>query len=318
MHVTSATGILTLSFDPSSASSNVTTTWIVVVLRHLTRESLPALMAGEFRNDVLRIPYTPTNNVQVVHVPIGRPLTILLASRDSEGQLVRSPSFELQDEEAEPSLTIEPPPPTPARPDLVFVEGGAPPNLETLARAVAKAARGESVVPRKPPHQGSFGTRQRWSLTRLGWNTSEHPLWLIARSTFIGPDDLEQWRTVLPADAIDMGIGCDSLIDATSEEGKVIFYAVLEQRENYRPVVLSPILPPYEASSKPYILGDAEARLAPTFEAIQKRLQHSVLTATDLSSQLDRWEAAVHHLEMSEFREEVLNWVKAMRSDTLF
>ena len=317
-HANVSSGMLDLNVSRELNMGGVQSQWIVVVLRKLADSDIPALLAGDFRNDILRIPFAPANGFQRLFVPAERDVSLLLVCRDSEGQLVPPPSFTLNEPpmgEAGPTAHREL---TKPDPDFVFVKGHEPPDLHSLARGVAHTIRGHREPVFARPHQGSFGTRQRWNLTRIGWSSSSKPLVLVARSTFISVEDVKGWSSRPPDDARELEVDCDGLIDAETPEGQVTFYAVLERQQEWTPLTLSPVPPPFTALRKPVVLGNAEERLAVAFSELQVRLTTQPLEATNLPGVLDLWEATVKHLAVSTFRNEVLAWVRETRQNLLF
>jgi len=317
-HYTSSTGIVAAKWRPDNLPTDVATAWFVVVLRHLEKTAIGALLAGDFRNDLVRIPAKMTQISQELHVPVERPLTILLIIRDEKGNILPSPDVLLSDVAPECSPAVVTAKHESAFPELVFVDGASQPDLQTLAQGVANAISGRTAPPKRRENVGSFGTKQRWYLNRITWPPSPHPLLLVARHTFIAPNDLDQWKTDPPEEAIPLPPACDSIIDATAEENRVMFYAVLEGPTNWKPLALSPVLPPFDSVSAPYVHGDAEARLVEAFQAMQERLNNKALVSSDLTGLLDLWQAVVSPLIGTEIRSNVLSWVEETRTAVLF
>lgn len=117
--------------------------------------------------------------------------------------------------------------------------------------------------------QTGFGLRQRWTLTRLHVPPSDAERLLIARTTFISDTDIRAWNSAPPADAIPMPKSCDGVVDGLHPEDSMVFYLVLERSpdDTYRPVIPTPVAPPFEESGSPLLLGNPASRL----EAIAPR-----------------------------------------------
>ena len=153
--------------------------------------------------------------------------------------------------------------------------GGTSEPLPTSAPASAEA---ESQARAARPTAG-FGARQRWTLTRFGFETSDVPRALVLRPTFIDEATLASFQAALPADAVPVPIGADGLVDAVSDDDAMMFYALLEGPAPWRPVPLRPLSPPFEESLRPFVLGDAAARLEPYLSQPPRSETHAALLA---------------------------------------
>lgn len=153
--------------------------------------------------------------------------------------------------------------------------GGTSEPPPTSAPASAEA---ESQARAARPTAG-FGARQRWTLTRFGFETSDLPRALVLRPTFIDEATLASFQAALPADAVPVPIGADGLVDAVSDDDAMMFYALLEGPAPWRPVPLRPLSPPFEESLRPFVLGDAAARLEPYLSQQPRSETHAALLA---------------------------------------
>jgi hypothetical protein len=317
-HVQSAHGRLRVSWDIEDLPKDVARASVTVVLRTVRSRDVEALLRGDFKNDCLRIPVTMSDGSECVYVPSDRVLTLFLGLYDRQGQLLTSPSISVRDE-AEPAEGSElMDAQTEKDPEFVFVEGGKTPELRKLAQNVARSLTGQATKPTKSHHVGSFGTKQRWYLSRIGWNRSSKELLLVARPTFISMEDLALWADSPPDEAIPLPADCDGLIDATSPEGSVTFYAVMEGPAPWRPLRLAPVPPPFDTMHAPFVLGDANVRLRESFEVVRTRVASQPLALNELPSLLALWEAATAHIGECDTQAEVLEWIENCRKNALF
>jgi hypothetical protein len=317
-HFQSANGRLRVSWDIESLPLDVARASVTVVLRKLGSDDVEALMQGAFKNDCLRIPVVVGDGSECVYAPADRALTLFLCLYNRKGQFLASPEIEVRDE-AEITATPEVVHVhTERHPDFVFVEGGKTPDMRKLAQNVARSLSGEGAGASRSHHVGSFGTKQRWYLSRIGWNRSTQDLVIVARPTFISMEDLALWEQAPPDEAVALPAGCDGLIDATSPEGTVTFYAVLEGPAPWRPLRLAPVPPPFDTVHAPFVLGDANGRLGDSFRSIRTRVDSQPLALKDLPSLLALWEAAISAIGKCDTQTEVLRWIEDCRKNALF
>jgi hypothetical protein len=147
---------------------------------------------------------------------------------------------------------------------LVWVQDGDAPSPEALRQSVvAHAGDGASAPLSIDARPGAFGARQRGWLTRLIWPSPKATaLCVVVRSTFMDRSLLASWEAQMPEDALSVPLEAGGLVDGITPEGETAFYAVFEGPQPWRPLPLSPVLPPFDELRSPVLLGDVAGRLA--------------------------------------------------------
>jgi len=243
----SETGALELRWRPAGLTSAAV--WILLVD---PRTLDPELVAREaFLRELIRVPVDVSAGRAVVHVPVDRPIGLALVARGA-GDGPTAP-VELAWREA---LVAKPE----ARAGAgVFAGAADPARFQALVRTVAEQV---AAPPPRAPGPTGFGVRQRRTLTRLSFEgTAGAPRVVVARPTFIAAEDLLAWREAPPADAIALPADADGIVDAATAEEAMAFYAVLEGPAPWRPLTLSPVPPPFDTVTRPFVWGDAATRL---------------------------------------------------------
>ncbi len=297
LEVVSPDGVLDLRWTPPPAAL-VPRCHVLVALRPI--DDPGTFWSGGYDADLLRFPATLASGRARVHVPVDRPLEVMLVARDGRGEVVASPSLRLP---PAPPRALEAPVrhaetvahegPVP----LVFADAGV--DLAALTARVADRARGlplDGNAPRRAV--GGFGSRQRWYLTRLAWTApggSDAPLALVRRVRFIEPGDVASWHDAPPDDAVVLSGDRDGLIDGLTASDATAFYCVLQRRGDaggWVPLSVAPAPPPFEDVERPARIGDVAGRLA---EGISSRIAHlrtRPLALSDLEPALELIEAA--------------------------
>jgi hypothetical protein len=165
---------------------------------------------------------------------------------------------------------------------LVWVRDGDSPAAQDLTRQVA-AHVGASATgpPELLTSPGAFGARQRAWLTRLTWPHSEaDALRVVVRSTFMDRSLLASWEAAMPEDAVEIPLDAGGLVDGLTPQGETAFYAVFAGPEPWRPLPLSPVLPPFDELRAPLLLGDVASRLAEMASSLDREGLDA--TATEL------------------------------------
>ncbi|MCC6623955.1 MAG: hypothetical protein IT385_22045 [Deltaproteobacteria bacterium] len=205
----------------------------------------PDTLAREaFLRELIRVPIDARALRARVHVPVGRPLGLALVARDAAGLPLGPRAFTLD------------------APERSQPEAG---SVASLERVVAE--RLAVPAPRVLGPTG-FGMRQRRTLNRLAFpvDAGPAPRVAIVRATFIHEEDVRAWAEGPPDDAVPLPPDADGLVDAATPDDVMAFYVVLEASGEgagpWRPLVLTPVPPPFDATARPCVIGDGPARAA--------------------------------------------------------
>jgi len=244
--VRSSTGALEVAWrdDPEVASLEA---WVLLV----DPDALdPASLDRQaFMRELIRVPLAPRAGQARVYVPVDRALGLALVARDAAGQALAPRDFTI----AAPLAAAER--------EATSLAGPAARDVASLERALAE--RLAVPAPRTLGPTG-FGMRQRWTSSRLAFTPEAGPAPRLAvvRPTFIHEDEIRAWADAPPADAIALPPDADGLIDAATPDDAMAFYVVLEGPAPWRPLTLSPVPPPFDATRRPHVIGDGRARAA--------------------------------------------------------
>lgn len=311
-----------LKWDPRAIPAG-TQGHLLILLRPFAPGDAAKILAGEFNSDLLRVPVTPDQGHASAFVPAHRPVSLLLVFRDAKNGGVNPGQVQVLPIAA----AIRPAPPKPSDDSdasggcaFVFVDDSGAPDLHKLASRVAAHFSGKKVP--KPPLRegGAFGTKQRWTLSRLTWvPTPKAPLRLIVRPTFIESTEINQWEDALPTDARAMPPGTDGLIDATTPAECFAFYCVLEGPAPWRALPLTPLLPPFSGIKRLHSVGKSAPVLSEAFQTLRTKLETEAIALHRLEGLGELWTAAVAHLPAeSPLRVQVDAWVQDMRTTLPF
>ncbi len=164
-------------------------------------------------------------------------------------------------------------------------------NVTSIPTAAIVNARPGTPTPptlslvASPSARLGFGAKQRWTLTRLGFApaTCNRERVVVVRSTFLDATTIASWEAAPPADAIALPAAADGLVDALTADDAMAFYAVFERSEDaWRSLPVTLLNPPFEEAQRPFIIGDAAARLLPLASRPTTSDAHASLVAAAL------------------------------------
>lgn len=273
---------------------------LLIALREITAPEAEAFWRGELDSDLIRVPIGPASQSGQASVPQGRPLYVALVLFDEQGALVPSPPVRemtglgLKAEMCLPEAPVKHSAP-PGRDIPLIFAGDQGPDLQQLAARARRGLDGDTDGSPPPASGGAFGSRQRWTLTRLTWvRPEESQQALVVRSTYISPAEIESWRTSLPSDSIPLPSGVQSLTDGRTALGSTAFFSVLHStKDGWIPAPISPLPPPFVCTGGVFLLGDVSRSLIRHTQELLERLQTTPVAGTDLPLLLELVDAAL-------------------------
>ena len=284
-------GSLTLTWPPIAGHRGA----LIIALRPIDASLSGAFWAGELDNDLIRQPVQPEAGRATIYVPAGRELYVALIVRDIRGDIITCAP--VTPESGSTGATLEAPVAHDSQADaeipLVFAHGRVPAGFQAMTRRVAARVVNSEEAPDTAISAGCFGSRQRWTLTRLQWPEGTGPLALVVRDSFIPPEALSDWVNCPPPDAVSLPADARTLIDADAEHDTVRFYVLLRGPAPWHAAPLSPVPPPFDVDRPPHVLGDLQKRLAQGINSIIERLDTEQLALTDLEPRLTILRSAV-------------------------
>jgi hypothetical protein len=294
--VTPAESTLTVRWAPLAEGERAS---VVIALRAIGPELAADFWGGSLDNDLIRQPVKTDSTQTTLYVPVGRPVLLALIVRGADGEIVNGRPVHIQSPGAQSwTQGLESPVEHHAQDGhdapLIFAHDSRPAGFEQLARQLASNTGAAHREPLTTAPLAAFGARQRWTLTRLTWpDQGGAPLALVIREQFVDATAIASWRTTLPVDAHHVAPSSDGFIDAQCPLDALQFYVLLSGPAPWKPVALSPVSPPFEATQRPHVIGDLGARLTEGVDTIVRRLEQEALALSDVDPQLALLKGAV-------------------------
>ena len=116
---------------------------------------------------------------------------------------------------------------------------------------------------------------------------------LVVRDEVVRPETVQAWEKAPPADALELPPGCDGVVDAEASIGRPRYYVLLAGPMPWRALPLSPVAPPFDTLTNPFVLGDLGEGLAAGVEALTKRLEDETIALMDIAPLMAMLEGAL-------------------------